>query len=236
MLLNNSAHQPSSKLPLALYLCRPNVAVLMDSASSILCERDYRYFQTVGSFKRRTEFLSGRALLQYALLASGYGAQWYYDEQELPAHPSVAISLSHSQGGCAVAIAEIRAPDVRVGVDIEYKVSRQPQAIAKQYFHPEEAQTVAGNSDFFRHLWGLKEAYGKAIRQGLAGGVLQQRFEVSASQCREALAGGWNNATVALYCSGLAERELTVYDVCSSLGEHCIAELHDATNYVRLPT
>lgn len=235
MLLNNSAGQTGPKPLLALYLCRPNVVTLMDNASSILCERDYRYFQTVGSLKRRTEFLSGRALLQYALLASGYEPQWYYDQQGLPKHPSVAISLSHSQGGCTVAIAEILASDIRVGVDIEYKVSRQPQAIAKQYFHPEEARTVAGNSGFFRHLWGLKEAYGKATRQGLAGGVLQQRFEISARQCREALAGGWNNATVALYCSDLAERELTVYDVCSSLGEHRIAELCDVTDYVRLP-
>ncbi len=96
----------------------------------------------------------------------------------LPVH----VSLSHTRGVVAVAVA---APAVGpIGVDIETRRELPAEKLAARWFAPAEAAWVSGLAEpgrptAFLWLWTQKEALGKALGTGLAGGsVLRQPVRV----------------------------------------------------------
>jgi 4'-phosphopantetheinyl transferase len=90
-----------------------------------------------------------------------------------------SFSLSHSRGIVAVAVAE----DAELGVDVE-TVPRQRAAgaLVASAFCEDEAALLAATGDearrqtLFLELWTLKEAFAKAVGQGLAGGLDRVSF------------------------------------------------------------
>lgn len=91
------------------------------------------------------------------------------------------LSLSHSGAHCLCLSSNHALP---VGCDIEHnRPNRRVQAIARQYFHPLEAQQLAVLDDAHAHqaflrLWTLKEATQKARGVGLVGGLRSPAFEL----------------------------------------------------------
>jgi 4'-phosphopantetheinyl transferase len=84
-------------------------------------------------------------------------------------------SVSHGRGITAVAIAELGP----VGVDVEPIRPLPAVALARRWFAPAEAawlhaQPPAHAAAAFLRLWTVKEAIGKALGTGLAGGLLSR--------------------------------------------------------------
>jgi 4'-phosphopantetheinyl transferase len=90
----------------------------------------------------------------------------------------LAVSLSHSGGLAAVAVA--RGPGACVGVDVELvRPRRDVVGVAARFFHPDEAATLAGapaaaRTAMFFELWTRKESLAKATGRDLFS-VLPQR-------------------------------------------------------------
>lgn len=89
------------------------------------------------------------------------------------------ISWSHSGQGLLIA----HARDAFVGIDLEYERPRkQVVALAKRYFHPDEASWIEAGTDAaarqtaFIRLWCAKEAVLKAHGRGLAFGLDRLQF------------------------------------------------------------
>ena len=79
--------------------------------------------------------------------------------------PGPEVSLSHSGGTIAVAMARAGA----VGIDIEQHRPRDFAALAGQAFGPEEqAEVAVHGEDAFYRIWTLREAMSKATGEGLA--------------------------------------------------------------------
>lgn len=87
----------------------------------------------------------------------------------------VRVSLSHTRTAIAAAASE----QLAVGVDVEPLRSLRPLAagaLARRWFPPGEAAWVDGweaerQSTAFLWLWTQKEAFAKALGQGLGGGA-----------------------------------------------------------------
>ncbi|MFO1104263.1 MAG: 4'-phosphopantetheinyl transferase superfamily protein [Methylocystis sp.] len=86
----------------------------------------------------------------------------------------LSVSLSHTRGMVAVAIASGR----EIGVDVESALTpRNALNVAERYFAPEEAELLRSESDpvtrneIFFAIWTLKEAVLKADGRGLARGL-----------------------------------------------------------------
>lgn len=99
-----------------------------------------------------------------------------------PPQAGVDVSLSHTRGMAAVAI----AAGLHVGVDVESVLRpRDALRVAERFFAPQEAALVREQSDLvlqsevFFALWTLKEAVVKADGRGLARGL--DSFVVSLS-------------------------------------------------------
>lgn len=133
---------------------------------------------------RAQQYLASRWLLRAHL-----GAELGLEAADIPLNTTAdsppalpgtryRLGLSHS-GTLCLCIASSRA---RVGCDAErHRPRRHLQAIAAQYFHPDEAAHLqaTGNErllrDFYR-LWTLKEAAQKALGRGIAGGLRAPAF------------------------------------------------------------
>ena len=93
-----------------------------------------------------------------------------YGDRGKPYVDGVYFNLAHSQDLAIYAISS----DREVGIDLEYiDLKCDVDAIAKNYFLPSEQKLIKGLSDRAKYLaffraWTLKEAYGKAIGQGIA--------------------------------------------------------------------
>lgn len=94
-------------------------------------------------------------------------------------HATHDTSWSHSGHGLLIALSH----DAVVGIDLEYeRQRRQVAALAQRYFHPVEAEWVAGQPEesarqsAFIRLWCAKEAVLKAHGRGLAFGLDRLRF------------------------------------------------------------
>ena len=150
---------------------------------------------------RRQQFIASRALLR-ALLADHTGRpaasfELLADERGKPnCVDGPAVSISHS--GDIVACAVCDAGDI--GVDVEFaRQSRDVDAIARRYFHPEEAEWLAGQpADRFYMLWVLKEAWLKATGTGIAGGFDRLRCRVTPPRI-EPLPGSASFTALQLY-------------------------------------
>lgn len=90
----------------------------------------------------------------------------------LPRYPQLHFNLSHTQTAFAFAIAQ----DDAVGVDVEGNRGRveHKRAVAKRFFHPDEAGWLDQFRDeeayvqAFIRIWTRKEAYLKALGLGLS--------------------------------------------------------------------
>ena len=97
----------------------------------------------------------------------------------LAPHAQEDVSWSHSGQGLLVA----HARDAVVGIDLEYaRPRKQVLALARRYFHPDEAAWLEAMPDeavrqaAFIRLWCAKEAVLKAHGRGLAFGLDRLRF------------------------------------------------------------
>jgi 4'-phosphopantetheinyl transferase len=82
------------------------------------------------------------------------------------------FNVAHTPGMVVIAVG--RVP--RIGVDVEASGKRVPMPVARRYFSPREATALdalppAAQPRQFLRLWTLKEAYLKAVGEGLPGGL-----------------------------------------------------------------
>jgi 4'-phosphopantetheinyl transferase len=89
-------------------------------------------------------------------------------------HPqALQFNLSHARDWAIIALSN----NPGIGVDLEYlRVLSKPEALARRFFAPSEVQALeqlplAEQQLYFFQLWTAKEAYLKAIGQGLSGGL-----------------------------------------------------------------
>jgi 4'-phosphopantetheinyl transferase len=87
------------------------------------------------------------------------------------------FNLAHTEGMVAMAVA--RAP--RIGIDVEALGKRAPLPVARRYFSEREAAALfalpAEQQPLrFLRLWTLKEAYLKALGEGISGGLDRMTF------------------------------------------------------------
>ncbi|ACJ19698.1 4'-phosphopantetheinyl transferase family protein [Coxiella burnetii] len=101
--------------------------------------------------------------------------------------PSLQFNLSDSRAFALCAVTR----DREVGIDIEFmKPGIHAEQIAERFFSPEESQTLKalpaeGRLEGFYRIWTLKEAYIKAIGQGLSFPL--QKFTTDAKAEKDAL-------------------------------------------------
>ncbi|MBO4210778.1 4'-phosphopantetheinyl transferase superfamily protein, partial [Micromonospora echinofusca] len=89
------------------------------------------------------------------------------------------VSVSHAPGVVAVAASR----HLPVGVDVERPCRAAVAGLAGRWFHPTEVDWLdrrpeADRSGAFLLLWTAKEALGKALGTGLAGGGLRRRVPI----------------------------------------------------------
>ena len=82
------------------------------------------------------------------------------------------FNVAHTPGMVVMAVGRV----ARIGVDVEASDKRVPLPVARRYFSPREATALdalapEARPRRFLRLWTLKEAYLKALGEGLAGGL-----------------------------------------------------------------
>ena len=154
----------------------PRLAALLDETESARAQR-------FAFDDDRRAYVAAHALLRARLserATSVAPAEWRFDatphgKPVLRApYAGFNVSLSHTRGMAAVAIASRR----EVGVDVEFvRTPRKAVNVAERYFAPEEAALLRAESDplvqteLFFAIWTLKEAVVKADGRGLARGL-----------------------------------------------------------------
>lgn len=135
--------------------------------------------QGIKSEQRLRQFVLGRKLLQQAL------AQFYNLPLSLqlraggkPEARGAAVSLSHSGGLVAVALAEERN---LLGIDVEVYKNRNFMRLARHYFAPEEVAALEllpeiEQRECFFKFWVLKESLAKFTGSGLSSKLLRSAF------------------------------------------------------------
>ncbi|MFE3323268.1 4'-phosphopantetheinyl transferase family protein [Streptomyces sp. NPDC059176] len=125
---------------------------------------------------RAREFLAGRGLLRhlltavrpelarYAVVPDAYGKPW------LRACPDVGVSVSHSRGSLAAAV----AVGARVGVDVQRPEAAVTESFARRLLGERGAEALAGlpaarAAEEVAWVWTAQEACVKADGRGLAG-------------------------------------------------------------------
>ncbi|HEX6395836.1 MAG TPA: 4'-phosphopantetheinyl transferase superfamily protein [Steroidobacteraceae bacterium] len=87
------------------------------------------------------------------------------------------FNVAHAAGLVVVAVGRV----ARLGVDVEALDKRVPIPVARRYFSPPEVAALdalapEARARRFLRLWTLKEAYLKAVGEGLAGGLDRMTF------------------------------------------------------------
>jgi 4'-phosphopantetheinyl transferase len=87
------------------------------------------------------------------------------------------FNVAHTAGMAVIAVG--RVP--RIGVDVEARDKNVPLPVARRYFSPREAAALdalapESRPHHFLRLWTLKEAYLKAVGEGLPGGLDRMTF------------------------------------------------------------
>lgn len=170
-----------------LHVCLPCAEPLADMERvylSRLHAQEQARYAALTSEKRRREWLLARALALEALQR----AQGEVDAPALRTReqggieyrksPASHLSVSHSQGLVAVALAP-----VPVGVDLEHVHARPMIAEAERFFAPAEAAHLASLLDpdrrsLFYDYWTLKEAACKAAGLPLWQGLDRLSFDM----------------------------------------------------------
>jgi len=87
------------------------------------------------------------------------------------------FNLAHTPGLVALAVGRV----ARIGVDVEASDKPVPLPVARRYFSPREVAALdalppEARPRRFLRLWTLKEAYLKALGEGLPGGLDRMTF------------------------------------------------------------
>lgn len=112
-------------------------------------------------------------------------ADWRF-ERSAGGRPGLALAfaatglnfnVAHTPGLVVIAVG--RVP--RIGVDVEASGKPMPLPVARRYFSPREAAALdalppEARPRRFLRLWTLKEAYLKAVGEGLPGGLDRMTF------------------------------------------------------------
>lgn len=91
----------------------------------------------------------------------------------------LSFNVAHTPGMAAIAVG--RVP--RIGLDVEAFDRRVPLPVARRHFSPREAAALdalppEARPRRFLRLWTLKEAWLKAMGEGLPGGLDRMSFEL----------------------------------------------------------
>ena len=114
---------------------------------------------------------------QIKLTYNPYGKPKLLDEIN---EQNLAFNLSHSQD---LAIYGVTC-DRLIGVDVEHlRPMPDAEQLVQRFFHPEEAKQLQSLAIIEKHkaffqLWTAKEAYLKAIGQGISGGLEQVKISL----------------------------------------------------------
>jgi len=149
----------------------------------------------------RAAYVAAHALLRALLAAHGVGRPCFragpWGKPELVDAPGgLRFSLSHTRG---LVVAGVAAGD-DLGVDAEL-ADREVDAVglAARFFAPAEAAAIAatpaaGRMEAFLRLWTLKEAFAKAVGQGLSLPLSSFAFGPGSFTCDPAQgpADGWS--------------------------------------------
>ena len=132
---------------------------------------------TFATDKRKAEHLSGRLLLEYALVEWGMDVSLIEVRRNEFRAPSIAylpgtwlraplpsISLSHSSGWAFVALIE---PNYTVGIDAELSNLKISQGVFDMMAKGEELQHLQENPNTAVELWTSKESIQKSLRKGM---------------------------------------------------------------------
>ena len=156
---------------------------------------EQRRYATLSSAKRRLEWLAGRVLLLNALdqiegMTDPLALRTNADgKTEYTMNPDVHLSVSHSRGLVAVALA-----DAPLGMDVEQVRERELVRQAHRIFATAEAthlDALAGAERLsrFYDYWTLKEALCKATGTALLAGLIGFQFDLRDPQAPRASAG-----------------------------------------------
>ena len=110
-------------------------------------------------------------------------------------HSNIHFSLSHSGHWALLAVSEMEL----IGVDIEeVNTARDLSNIAESYYHPQEfavMQLLPGEAqtDYFYRLWTLKEAFLKAIGEGISAGLDKIQFDLAGNAISAEIAAPLGN-------------------------------------------
>lgn len=206
-----------------LYLA--NISELTcDFLETMVCRERIEYASRYRFEIDRRRSLAVEALLNVALKREGYEGDfpvrvgheenwkpYFIDDVSLPGMDKVYFSLSHSGDYVAVAIS-----DSPIGIDIE-EVKGHKNLIEEKYFSDEERRLMNEDPDgsdvgFFR-LWTLKEAFLKAVGQGLSYGIEGIRVKKSTDVGHQIVFG------IDLLRTNLSEKEMN-YKVINNY-EYC---------------
>jgi 4'-phosphopantetheinyl transferase len=165
-----------------------------DIALRFAVERDFAYAARRRTAEARDTTVLARGLVR-AMLDQGSGAEgWELDADDrgkpLVFSPRLgigrAVSMSHTRGWVAAAIAE----SGDIGVDVERHKERDVAALAGYAFGPaERAEAAAAGTAGFYRIWTLREAIAKATGEGLARAA--NRHDMAAGGPRDGL---WTRA------------------------------------------
>lgn len=149
------------------------------AGESLLSKREAAVAEKFQSASARAAFVAGRSGLRRA--ASLYTNVPPADLRIVPGgngkpffeNAGIHFNLSHSGSAVVAAFA-----DFPVGMDIESRGRcRDFVGIARRFFHPEEADKIAGSGDEgqFLRFWTGKEAMLKLSGEGISGGLHEAR-------------------------------------------------------------
>jgi 4'-phosphopantetheinyl transferase len=150
---------------------------LGSSGAPLLSGDEALWAENFQSADAREAFVAGRSgVRRAASLYSGIPAAELLIETDANGKPyfsnaEVHFNLSHT-GATVVAAFSGSA----VGIDIESRGrGRDFVAIARRFFHPSEADAIAGEEERFLGLWTAKEAMLKLSGEGISGGLSDAR-------------------------------------------------------------
>ena len=139
-----------------------------------------RYAVGRGLLRSLLEHYTGRPAREWRFRLGEYGRPELSDEQACD--PSVPqFNLSHSWG---VSVAAFGRGVLRLGADVEVRDRSNHWNLARRFFAPSEAVTVEeadpeNKGELFLRYWTLKEAYVKAVGQGITLGLDTFAFQLS---------------------------------------------------------
>lgn len=160
--------------------CLP--ATQVDKALRHVTATEQQHYKAMRHVKAKQHFLAGRVALRCffgqclgiaphkVVFSRGARGKPQLADGQIPWH----FNVSHSGDDVLLAVTQLG----QVGIDLEChdRQKRDPLAIARRYFHPNEADALAllptqSQLQAFLRMWVIKEAMLKAVGQGVRDGL-----------------------------------------------------------------